>query len=77
MEIKIKEEYKGELEDKKDELLKALFPNTETEIKVPVRDFRVKAFEEILDTLEKDYEERLKEMYEHIELKLLEFIGKD
>lgn len=76
MELKIIEDYDGELEEKKEEIIKAIFPNSSTEIKVPVRDFRVKAFKQILDKLEKEYEERLKEMYEHIDIKILEYIGK-
>lgn len=76
MEIKILEEYDGELEEKQDEIIKALFPSKETEIKVPVRDFRVKAFADILNKLKKEYKEQMKEMYKHIDAKLLEFIDK-
>lgn len=76
MELKIIEEYEGELEEKQDEIVKALFPNTSTTFKVPVRDFRVKAYKQILNKLEKEYKERLKEMYTHIETKILNYIGK-
>lgn len=78
MEIRIIEEYDGELKDKKEELVKALFPNTRTmeSLNAPERDFRAKVYRELLDELEKNYKTELELMWDEIELKLSEWFGK-
>lgn len=78
MEIKIKEEYEGEFEEKKDELIKALFPNARSleTLKIPERNFKEKSMRQIHADLSDEYKKMMDDMFSEIELKLLEYAGK-
>lgn len=69
VEIRIKEQYKGELDDKKNELLKALYPNDKKMkyLKVPERTFRIVAFKEILKFMTYEYKKTLINMWNDID----------
>ena len=76
MDIEIIEEYEGEFEEKQEELMKALFPNTRNmdTLNVPERDFRDKSFRELLDILEVNYKDQLELMWDEVEQKLIDWV---
>lgn len=78
MEIEIIEEYDGEFEEKKEELIKALFPNTRNmkTLNIPERDFRDKSFRELLDILEENYKDQLDLMWDEVEQKLTDWTSR-
>ena len=78
MDIEIIEEYDGELEEKKEQLAKALFPNTRSmeTLNIPERDFRDKVYRQLLDELEKKYKDELELMWDKVEIKFAEWFGK-
>lgn len=79
MKLHIEQEYEGELEEKKEDLIKALFPNVasvEESIDIPDREMREKAAQQMLDKMDKRYREMLEQMFDEIEQVLIANRGK-
>jgi len=70
MKIIVKEEKKGELKEKKLDLIKALFPsinNVEENINIPERKFREPAVQDMMDKMDERYQKMVSQMIDAIE----------